>query len=347
MENVKLCLDAGHYGKYNQSEVEPDFYESDFNWKHHLLLKKYLEAYGISVSLTRADKNRDMELYDRGRAAEGCDLFLSIHANWAARKTADYPVAYVPINGSGDALGLKLAKCVAAVMGTTEPGDIQSKKSSNGLSDWYGVIYGAATVGVTGIILEHSFYSNERSVKWLMDDENLDRLARAEAEVIAEYYGLLIPDEQEKWYRIRKSWENAKSQKGAYKSLELAKENCPSGYFVYDWNGVLLYPLGYTQEQFVRELQKVIGARVDGIAGSETLSKTPTLSRWVNSKHKAVLPVQKWLYALGYVAVGDADGIAGGKFEKAVKQFQRDHNCTEDGEITAKNKTWRKLLGME
>ena len=103
----------------------------------------------------------------------------------------------------------------------------------------------------------------------------------------------------------------------------------------------------YTQEQFIRDVQKACGAAVDGIAGPETLAKTVTLSAGKNRRHAAVKPVQKWLYALGYTEVGDADGIAGSKFEKAVTRYQREHSCTPDGEITAKNKTWRKLLGME
>ena len=102
----------------------------------------------------------------------------------------------------------------------------------------------------------------------------------------------------------------------------------------------------YTLEQFVWDVQNACGAIVDGIAGPETLSKTVTLSRYKNRTHKAVKAVQKRLFALGYTDVGEADGIAGAKFDKAVKAFQKDNGCTMDGEITAKNKTWRKLLGM-
>lgn len=100
-------------------------------------------------------------------------------------------------------------------------------------------------------------------------------------------------------------------------------------------------------EQFIREVQKACGATVDGKAGPETLSKTVTLSRWKNRRHTAVKAVQKRLLALGYTDVGEADGIAGAKFDKAVKAFQKGNGCTADGEITAKNKTWRKLLGMD
>jgi peptidoglycan hydrolase-like protein with peptidoglycan-binding domain len=102
----------------------------------------------------------------------------------------------------------------------------------------------------------------------------------------------------------------------------------------------------YTQEQFIRDVQRACGAKVDGIAGHETLSKTVTLSASKNRKHAAVKPVQERLYHLGYHEVGEADGIAGPKFTEAVKAFQKDNGCYVDGEITAKNKTWKKLLGM-
>jgi len=49
--------------------------------------------------------------------------------------------------------------------------------------------------------------------------------------------------EPEKWYRVRKSWADAKSQKGAYKVLKNAKAcaNKNEGYSVFDWNGNVVY----------------------------------------------------------------------------------------------------------
>lgn len=104
---------------------------------------------------------------------------------------------------------------------------------------------------------------------------------------------------------------------------------------------------GYSLTDFIKEVQAACGAAVDGIAGEETISKTVTLSTKKNATHKAVKAVQKRLKALGYVEIGNADGIAGMKFTSAVAHFQQDHGCWVDGIITAKNKTWRKLLGME
>ncbi len=103
---------------------------------------------------------------------------------------------------------------------------------------------------------------------------------------------------------------------------------------------------GYGQTQFVKDIQKAIGATVDGIAGPETLSKTVTLSEEINYKHAAVKPVQKRLAALGYSEVGTADGVAGPKFTSAVAHYQKDKGCYVDGEITARNMTWKKLLKL-
>lgn len=49
--------------------------------------------------------------------------------------------------------------------------------------------------------------------------------------------------EPEKWYRVRKSWADAKSQKGGYKILKNAKACADKneGYSVFDWNGNVVY----------------------------------------------------------------------------------------------------------
>lgn len=99
----------------------------------------------------------------------------------------------------------------------------------------------------------------------------------------------------------------------------------------------------YSHMQFVKDVQKAIGAKVDGIAGNETLSKTVTVSKTKNNKHAVVKPIQKYLNSIGYNC-GVVDGIAGTKFDGGVKAFQKANGCIADGEITAKNRTWKKLL---
>lgn len=209
MKNVKtghtrpiVCIDAGHYGKYNRSAVVPEYYESDMNWKLHLMLEEELEKYGVQVVLTRTDKSKDMDLVQRGKASNGCDLFLSIHSNAADRESADYVAVYhltddttTTIDDQSKELAKMLAPVIADLMDTKEGGKAISRKASgdrNGdgiMNDnYYGVLHGARLVGTPGLILEHSFHTNTKAAKWLMDDNNLRKMAVAEAKIIAEWF---------------------------------------------------------------------------------------------------------------------------------------------------------------
>lgn len=101
----------------------------------------------------------------------------------------------------------------------------------------------------------------------------------------------------------------------------------------------------YTKTQFIKDIQSAIGAKVDGIAGKETLSKTVTVSKTKNNRHAVVKPIQRYLNVLGF-SCGAADGIAGIKFDSAIKAYQKANGCVADGEITARKNTWKHLLGM-
>ena len=102
----------------------------------------------------------------------------------------------------------------------------------------------------------------------------------------------------------------------------------------------------YSKEVFIRDVQKAFRITVDGLAGPETINSTITLSAVLNRKHEVIRAVQRRLAALGYTSVGKIDGIAGVKFTQAVKEFQKKNGCIVDGEITARGKTWKKLLGI-
>lgn len=135
---------------------------------------------------------------------------------------------------------------------------------------------------------------------------------------------------------------------------DVCKTSCPGANFPFDRivngavveNATVQNQETYTYKEFVGDVQKAIGAKVDRIAGKETLSKTVTVSASKNRKHAVVKAIQKYLYVLGYTEVGQADGIAGAKFTKATKRYQKDNGCVQDGEITARNKTWKKLLKL-
>lgn len=102
----------------------------------------------------------------------------------------------------------------------------------------------------------------------------------------------------------------------------------------------------YTYEEFIKEVQTILGVPVTSKGDAATLNATVTISASINSRHALVKPLQKYLYALGYTEVGEADGDAGPKFTKAVNAFQVKVCGVEqgDGEITAKETSWKKLI---
>lgn len=187
---IKVCLDAGHYGQYNRSKVVPGYYESEMNWKLHNYLAAELESYGIQVIKTRADQKKDLGLTARGKKAKGCNLFLSIHSNACDTESVDYPLVVTMQDGKGDKLGLEIAKKIQELMGTRQAGKIAKKKGTFG-GEWYGVLSGAAAVGVMGLIIEHSFHTNTKAATWLSSDANLRKMAEAEAKILAEHFGLV------------------------------------------------------------------------------------------------------------------------------------------------------------
>ena len=345
MKNVKpghskpsVCLDAGHYGKYNRSKVVPEYYESDMNWKLHLKLKAELEKYGIQVKTTRAEQAKDMELESRGKASKDCDLFISLHSNAADSESVNYVVAMYQVDdncGEMDEQSKKFATLIAELIGSVMglPHKTWAKESSadrdgNGYKDdYYGVLRGAHTVKTPGVIIEHGFHTNTATTKWLLVDANLDKLAQAEAKLIAEYFDVTkAVDESKQLYRIRKTWDDAKSQTGAFKIFDNAIKACPVGYSVFDWNGNAVY----TKDPDVPKV------------ATYTLT-LPILKK--GDKGAKVVALQHLLMAnkIKLPKYG-ADGDFGGETESGVIAFQKAVGIGADGVVG--RDTMSKLLGV-
>ena len=74
---------------------------------------------------------------------------------------------------------------------------------------------------------------------------------------------------------MRKSWADAKSQLGAYSSLENAKKACKAGYSVFDANGNVVYTNG---SKFTKGQKVAIRANTPLFASAETTSVTRRFS---------------------------------------------------------------------
>lgn len=200
----KILLDAGHYDKYNQSNVHKSYYEGTQMWKLQQHLKIQLEKYGFTVGSTKSSINgypktsgKD-DVYKRGQMAKGYDLMISLHSNACGTESVNRAVIIYPMSGAKNSLAAQLGTCLKSTMGLSSyqlmqrdynTGSICSDVKSS-KKDYYGVIRGSVAQGVPCLIIEHGFHTNTAVAKWLMSDTNLRKLAEAEAKVIADHFGL-------------------------------------------------------------------------------------------------------------------------------------------------------------
>lgn len=265
----KVMLDAGHYGYYNQSPAVKEYWESKMTWKLHLMLKEELEKYGIVVGTTRKSQEKDRALYDRGYASKGYDLFLSIHSNAVGdnvNEKVDYPVCFVQISGKSDKIGTLLSECVHDVMQTAQPADHWSQKGNNG--DYYGVLRGAAAAGTVGCIIEHSFHTQTRATKWLLQDSNLRKMAIAEAKVIAEYLAGVKSSKPSSASSVphSKNYLSNGDSGDAVKTMQTMLIKCGYSCGKTGADGIF----GSGTESAVRNFQKAEKLSVDGLYGPKT-----------------------------------------------------------------------------
>lgn len=297
MKNVKsgharpvVVIDPGHYGKYNRSPAVQGYWESEVMWKLHKLLKTALEGHGIVVKVTRTDPDKDLSLTARGKAAQGADLLISLHSNATGsgiNESVDYVVAYhlyddngTKVDDQSKAIAKSLSAEVAKLMGTRQGGKTASRLGSG---DWngdgvmndnyYTVLHNCRLVDTPGVILEHSFHTNTRSTKWLMEKDNLQKLADSEAKVIAEYFGIVAQTEAkpspQKVCTVTLPVLRRGDKGAAVKVLQ--KLLIANGYSCgkYGADG----DFGSATEQALRSYQKANGLAVDGICGHATWSK--------------------------------------------------------------------------
>lgn len=292
MVKKRICLDPGHYGsRYNAGAVL-GYYESATVWKLTQYEKEYLEQMGIDVVVTRNSINENPDLTVRGKMASGCDLFISNHTN-ASSTSSTNRVEVIYLTERDDSLvddrskdfALQLAKIIQSTMGVdgykTYSRLSGSDRDGNGVKDdnYYGVLNGSFLAGVPGVIAEHSFHTNVETCRWLMNDSNLRRLAKACAECMASFVGVSVAVDNKtqessngtsgNWYRVRRSWEDAKSQIGAFHDISRAKAcaDANPGYSVFDEAGNRIYPessfIPYRVRVKTGDLNMRLGATID------------------------------------------------------------------------------------
>lgn len=274
--------------------------------------KDYLIENGVEVRMSRyVDETESLTEKINECNAYNPDLCTDIHLNAGGGDGAE--VFHSIVGGKGKILAENILKELEAI-GQNSRGT-KTKVNSSG-KDYFGFI---RSTNAPAVITEAYFVDNATDVKIGDTAEKQKIVGKAIAKGFLRTLG------------ISSNNDVSVGQSPAENGQNTAESSVESG---------------YSYKEFVGDVQKATGATVDNIAGTETLSKTVTVSKTKNNRHAVVKPIQKYLYLLGYTEVGEADGIAGIKFDTAVKHFQRDNGCVVDGEITARNKTWKKLLKL-
>lgn len=215
---AKICIDPGHFGKRNQSPGIPEYYESEMVWKLSNKKKLYLLEMGHTVIMTRSDPNKDLGLLTRGKMSKGCVLFDSDHSNavgsYMDEKRNNIAIYHLVDDHTTDCddISKKFAEGIGPVISAVMelPYKIhtraaQSDRNGDGFKNdnYYGVLEGAHIVKTPGVILEHGFHTCTKTVKWLLEDANIDRLARAEAEYMDSFFKTQAAPAQGVWHTVK------------------------------------------------------------------------------------------------------------------------------------------------
>ena len=182
----RIMIDPGHApGDANRGQM--GYYEYAGMWKLAGFLKTALERCSFECALSRTE-NTNPIADERGRLAQGYDLFISEHSNAANGMARGVEVWYSLQRPDDVALASTMSAVVSAVMGNSDRG--AKIRQENGM-DYYGQIRGAASAGVPHVLLvENGFHDNLVDEGFLLVDDNLKVIAEAQAVVICDHFGV-------------------------------------------------------------------------------------------------------------------------------------------------------------
>ena len=267
---MKVLVSPGH-SQYENKGYVAGYYEGTQMWKLAKFLQAELESYGIEVTNTRPQITDNPKLELRGMLASGHDLAIYLHSN-AIGSSGDYLSVYgVTMYDSYEKpnpeLAEKLGRAIANAMNTRYNGVTRraNDRADRKGQDWYGELRNAIHVAgcPTAFMPEHGFHTNPDDCAKLMMDSVLQNIAKAEARVIAEHYGLIKEGE----IMLQKGDKNEQVGSRQRSLLE-------AGYSMTSADGSIVYGVdnsyGGATERATKEFQKENGLPITGVVDSVT-----------------------------------------------------------------------------
>ena len=243
---VKIALDAGH-GLYTAGKQTPNgVKEWTLNDKVRDKVVAILSAYDCEIIHTDGDEGKTNETLAERLATykkAGVAAFVSIHHNAYTGSWNDATGVEIFTDNNPTAEDTKLAKCIyerlVKYTGLTARG---IKKEA---------FYVINQNTIPAVLVEGGFMDGRSDYKYITSDAGQTAYAKAVAEGLIEFLNLKKKttdktDEKEtttkKLYRVRSSWNDAKSQTGAFSVRDNAIAQAKKDKLnVYDENGKEVY----------------------------------------------------------------------------------------------------------
>lgn len=263
----KVAIDAGH-GSNTAGKRTPDGYR-----EHWINVKC---AYFFDLALKRCGFNTLKVAWNDTNSADDVDVPLTTRQNQIKNAKCDISVSW-HANAYGDGKNYNTGQGIETLIHNSSSvtkdslnlaNKIQSKliqgtvQKNRGVKTQNLAMCNCSLLGTTAsVLIEIGFMTNEYEANLMKTDAFCMECAEEAAQGVCDYFKVPyiknnVPNKvvdnpttnsgntsSDKLYRVRKSWANAASQLGAWKSLESAKRGWKAGYYVFDDSGNVVYPI--------------------------------------------------------------------------------------------------------
>ena len=210
VQKYVIVLDPGHggtdSGAENQNGISSES-ESKLTLKIANYVKQELEKSSQFVVYMTRTHDSYVGLSERVNyaASKNADILVSLHLNSADSKTANGAEILVPRTGrynskvaenAGQLAQDILKKLVS--LGLYNRGLVYRDSASGtkypdgSTADYYAIVRQGLKAGIPSIIVEHAFISSTVDAKFLDSEADLQKIGRADAEGIAQYFGVTL-----------------------------------------------------------------------------------------------------------------------------------------------------------
>ena len=210
VQKYVIVLDPGHggtdSGAENQNGISSES-ESKLTLKIANYVKQELEKSSKFVVYMTRTHDSYVGLSERVNyaASKNADILVSLHLNSADSKTANGAEILVPRTGrynskvaenAGQLAQDILKKLVS--LGLYNRGLVYRDSASGtkypdgSTADYYAIVRQGLQAGIPSIIVEHAFISSTVDAKFLDSEADLQKIGRADAEGIAQYFGVTL-----------------------------------------------------------------------------------------------------------------------------------------------------------